>query len=91
MSNYNEQLSIYQATKAGQGKLVNYRVLENGLKQRLAAGEVTKDDVAIAFDVAKRLQTNQARVMYSNIKRQAEINEASKAEETKEESGEQAD
>ncbi|MEK4627346.1 hypothetical protein MKZ17_03770 [Solibacillus sp. FSL R7-0682] len=73
MSRYNEQLDVYNATKAAHGgKTVNYRVLENGLRQRLANGEITKDDVAVAFDVAKRLQTDQARVMYASVKRAAE-------------------
>lgn len=92
MSRYNEQLDVYNATKAAHGgKMVNYRVLENGLRQRLVNGEITKDDVAVAFDVAKRLQTDQARVMYASVKRAAELNEANKPEETKEESEEQAE
>lgn len=72
MSNYAEHLEVYNATKAAQGKSVNYRILENGLKQRLANGEITKDDVALAFDVAKRLQSDQARVLYAQVKRVAE-------------------
>lgn len=82
MSNYNEQLQIYNATKEAQnGKPINYRVLERGLKQRLADGEITKNDVAVAYDVAKQLQSNQTRVLYASIKKQAELNEVNKPEE----------
>lgn len=72
MSKYNEQLAIFEAKKAGQGKVVNVQILERGLKEKLTTGEVTEQDVEVALHVAKSTGSTRARALYSKVKRAAQ-------------------
>ncbi|MCY9548327.1 hypothetical protein [Lysinibacillus xylanilyticus] len=72
MSKYDEQLAIFEAKKAGENKTVNIRILERGLREKLATGEVSELDVQAAAHIAKSTGSVSARALYSKIKRATE-------------------
>ncbi|MFJ7668406.1 hypothetical protein ACIQXI_15000 [Lysinibacillus sp. NPDC097195] len=71
MSKYNEHVEALLAQQA-KGKGINYRIVELGLRQKLQEGTIEQQDVQIAFQTAKAIGSMESRVLYANIKREAE-------------------
>lgn len=50
----------------------NYHLLKRELTAKIIAGEVTKEDVTVASDVAKALGTIEDRMLYVTVKQLSE-------------------
>lgn len=55
--------------------MTNYRIVQSELKQKLAARSITSADLSIAAEMTRKLGSSiEDRVLFANIKRQAEEN-----------------
>lgn len=55
--------------------MTNYRIVQSELKQKLAAGAITNADLSLAAEMTRKLGSRmEDRILFANIKRQAEQN-----------------
>lgn len=66
MSRYDDEVLNLEHSKAS-GK-TNYKILEHELKRRLAANELTENDVQVAREVASKNRGTRTRVLFSQVK-----------------------